>query len=139
MSSHDVAAFKSWSHEGLRESLAVLDEAHTMLTNRTLPACKYEDIEFVTGLNRNPDGLLASRELAAHFNPAEACTYDWVHNMLQDGVFSVEMSAFLRTAGVSRLDVSRICHRIAPSGIGVQGCRLRDAFEGCRQAVPGGP
>jgi hypothetical protein len=32
-------------------------------------------------------------------------TYDWVHNMLQDGVFTLEAQAFLAAAGVERCQV----------------------------------
>ena len=48
------------------------------------------------GLNANPHGVLADPELRPHINPISTLTYDWVHNCLQDGTFTLEASEFLR-------------------------------------------
>ena len=48
------------------------------------------------GLNANPHGVLADPVLRPHINPISTLTYDWVHNCLQDGTFTLEASEFLR-------------------------------------------
>jgi len=73
----------------------------------TMTKAKFEELEIVVGFNANPSGLLASQLLptCASVNLVSATTYDWVHNMLQNGVFTVECEELLRAAepfGVSR-------------------------------------
>lgn len=69
----------------------------------TSTACR--DLEAVLGLNFNPDGLTSNADLAPHVDPVGACTYDWVHNMLQDGALSREIEAFFQVAGIDRAAV----------------------------------
>ena len=43
-----------------------------------------------------------------HINPIELVTYDWVHSMLQHGVFNLEVEGFLQVGspfGVSRKQI----------------------------------
>ena len=47
-----------------------------------------------TGLNRNPEGILANRALRPHFD-VECVTYDWVHTVLQHGVLNVELEKMM--------------------------------------------
>ena len=100
--SHEVACFKSWSQEQLREVVEGLAGAKARVLDGALSAAKYAELELAVGLNFNPAGLLASAALAQHVDPIKAITYDWVHNMLQDGVFSTEAQAFVQAAGVDR-------------------------------------
>ena len=51
-----------------------------------------------TGLNPNAHGLLADTALATRLGVIEAVRYDWVHNALQDGTFTVEATEFLKSA-----------------------------------------
>jgi len=85
--------------------MAMLIEAHTRVNAGLLTAARYAELETVLGLNRNEHGLLASDRLGEIMNAIEAVTYDWVHNMLQDGVFSVETRAFLNSAEIDRATI----------------------------------
>lgn len=102
ISSHEVASFRSWSPAELRHNIEVLKAAKARVIDGTMQAARYGELEGVLGLNLNPEGLLCSEALAAHLEPIAVCTYDWVHNMLQDGVLSVEIQAFFAVAGVTR-------------------------------------
>ena len=53
-------------------------------------------LETAYGLRSNPDGLLAARNLRSLVDPVKCMTYDWMHNTLQDGVYSVEAECFLK-------------------------------------------
>lgn len=57
---------------------------------------RFEALEKSLGLRYNPDGLLANVHLRPHVNPMSVMTWDWVHNMLQDGTLTVEASELLR-------------------------------------------
>ena len=81
---HDVAAFRSWSAAELRDAVALLAGAAARQAAGTMSAARCGELEMVLGMHHNPHGLLASTALMAHVDPISACTYDWVHNMLQD-------------------------------------------------------
>jgi len=100
--SHDVGCFRSWSREQLREIVDSLLVAKGRVQDGTLTAAKYAELETVVGLRFNPDGLLANAALAPHVDPVKSITYDWVHNMLQDGVFSSEVRAFMVAGSIDR-------------------------------------
>ena len=100
--SHDVAAFRCWPWREVKQVVQLLIEADQRVADGTMTAAKREQLKMVTGLNTNPMGLLASRRLSEAMDPIEACTYDWVHNILQDGVFSVELQAFLEAADITK-------------------------------------
>ena len=101
----DASAFKSWSQEELRQVVGVLQGAHAQVEAGTMTQVKFQDLQQGLGLHHNPHGLLASQVLAPHVDLIQATTYDWVHNMLQEGVFNVEISAFLTAARIPRADV----------------------------------
>lgn len=98
----DAASFKSWRPAEVRGVIATLREAKARVDMGLLSASRYNDLEGSVGLHYNPDGLLASRALESHVNPVDAVTYDWVHSLLQDGVFTVEAQAILQAAHVPR-------------------------------------
>ena len=54
--------------------------------------------------NHNPLGLLADLELRSQFDVMSVIRTDWVHNMLQDGLLTHEVTGFLfhakRKAGI---------------------------------------
>ena len=85
--------------------MALLVAARARVLAGTMPATRCNELEMVTGINANPHGLLASEHLHSIVDTVSACTYDWVHNMLQDGVFSVEVQAVLTAVGVERAAV----------------------------------
>jgi hypothetical protein len=76
-----------------------------------MTAVRFEDLSMMSGLHLNPSGLLACDMLANVVNAVEACTYDWVHNMLQDGVFSSEIRAFLQRTSTPKATVQQFLQR----------------------------
>lgn len=55
----------------------------------------FREFQQLSGFNFNPHGLLTDLQLRRHCNIIDVARYDWVHSMLADGVFSVEVEAFL--------------------------------------------
>lgn len=102
---HDASACHQWRPEQFREVLDVLRTAKARVAEGTMAAARYESLEVSVGLRYNPDGFVASPALASHVDPVAVATYDWVHNMLQDGVFTSEAQAFLAAAGIERCQV----------------------------------
>ena len=66
------------------------------VARREMTRARFESMENMYGLNANPHGVLADPVLRPHINPISTLTYDWVHNCLQDGTFTLEASEFLR-------------------------------------------
>ncbi len=88
-----------------------LGDANARVVAGTMGVGKYKELSQSIGLNWNPDGLIADLRLRPHFDPIGSMTYDWVHNMLQDGIFSAEAAAFMRACeplGISRNDVQTL-------------------------------
>lgn len=86
----------------------MLGEATNRVAAAEMPRARLTELEQLVGINFNPHGLLADRELRAHCDPIGILTYDWVHTMLADGVFTVEVQAFLKSCeplGILRRDV----------------------------------
>ena len=81
---HDVRLFRCWSHMDMRRAIALLAGARGRVATGRMTAAECNELETIIGLHYNPDGLIACDALAAEFDPVAACTYDWVHNMLQD-------------------------------------------------------
>ena len=102
---HDVKELKLWSSADVRQTVALIAAAKDRVAAGTTSATDCGNLELVLGLNYNAAGILASDALSARIDPVAACTYDWVHNMLQDGVLSMEISAFLIATDVPRINV----------------------------------
>jgi hypothetical protein len=64
-----------------------------------------EELEKMYGVNWNADGLLADRELRKHFGVVECFTYDWVHTLLQDGSFTIEVFHMLKACEIQHSTV----------------------------------
>lgn len=73
-----------------------LHEAKRRTDAGTMTKSRFESLEKTAGLKCNPLGMLCDRQLLASFDPISACTYDWVHNVLQDGIFTTESWLFLQ-------------------------------------------
>jgi hypothetical protein len=85
-----------------------LGDANDRVVAGTLGVGKYKELVQSIGINWNPDGLIADLRLRPHVDPIGVMTYDWVHNMLQDGVFTAEAAAFVKACeplGISRAAV----------------------------------
>ena len=92
----------------LYETMDMLVGAAERVEQKNMPKSKFESLEKACGLHANRDGLIAHKRLREVVDIVDTMTYDWVHNMLQEGVFSVEATALLRAAeahGVSRKQV----------------------------------
>ena len=60
---------------------------------------RLERLELVNGLNTNPLGMLFDSTLRQHMNLLACFRFDWLHNMLQDGIVVNEMFHFLLACG----------------------------------------
>ena len=104
----DPSCFKSWPASELAVMVDTLGDANARVVAGTMGVGKYKELSQSIGLNWNPDGLIADLRLRPHVDPIGVMTYDWVHNMLQDGVFGAEARAFIKACeplGISRAHV----------------------------------
>ena len=76
--------------------MGVLIAGKHRAASRDMTRTRFESMEKMYGLNANPHGVIADPVLRLHINPISTLTYDWVHNCLQDGTFTLEASEFLR-------------------------------------------
>ncbi len=74
----------------------MLKAAHERVSDGRLTRAKYEELGVTSGLRYNPDGLLASDLLRSHCFLVSTVTYDWVHTLLQDGVFVIEAALMVK-------------------------------------------
>ena len=70
----------------------MLREAESRVLDRTMTQTRYDSLQKVVGFHYNPHNWLLDDELLRHCNPMGIITVDWVHNMLQDGTFTTEVS-----------------------------------------------
>lgn len=87
---HDVSKFKRWSSTAVAANIAMLGAAKDRLANGTMTRARYDAVERSVGFTHNPLGLWMDPEILQNVDLIEAVTVDWVHNVLQDGVFTVE-------------------------------------------------
>ena len=88
----DPSRFKLWKRRDLATSVDLLGMAATRVTALAMTKVEFEELQKTTGLNHNKHGLTADVELRAYVDPVACCTWDWVHNMLQDGTFTTEVA-----------------------------------------------
>jgi hypothetical protein len=101
----DSRCFKSWSASELAKMVDSLQDAAGRVAAGTLTNGKFLQLQQMIGINHCPSGLVANTALRGHVDYIGVMTYDWVHNCLQDGVFSVECLAFLKACeplGITR-------------------------------------
>ena len=102
----DLAAFRAWSATDQFQTIDMLTVAKARVTAGTMAATALDDLEKITGFNSNPDGLLASRLLReTSGNLVDTVRYDWVHNLMQGGIFVIECESLLAASkpfGVTR-------------------------------------
>ena len=68
----------------------LLEAANARVIAGTMTKSAFKNLEMVQGLNHNPDGMLADPFLRCHIEATKTYTSDWVHDTLQDGVFTNE-------------------------------------------------
>jgi hypothetical protein len=104
----DTKCFKSWSDAELANVVDMLGVANTRVSVGAMQKGTFLELEKSTGLNCNPLGMIADASLRPYVNPIGVMTYDWVHNMLQDGTFTAEAHLFLKSCeplGVTRAHI----------------------------------
>jgi hypothetical protein len=94
----DTSRFRRSDSKDIATIVDLLKVAKAKVDAGTMTATRFKEYEQATGFHYNPDGLLADAELMAAFDVSTAFHYDWVHNMLQDGVFTVEAMRYIAAA-----------------------------------------
>jgi hypothetical protein len=137
----DIQSFRSWPATELAVMVDMLGSASAKCAAGTMTKTKYLQLEQTVGVNWNPSGLLADHRLRPHVDPIGVMTYDWVHNMLQDGVFSAEAGAFLKACeplGISRAHINAFLKDKAWMFPGFMKCKakqLHRVFDSHRQSA----
>jgi len=90
----DRTMLRKWTSDKVFRAVDLLEGAHRRVQDGRMTKAAYRDLEMATGLNRNPEGILASRALRPHFD-VDCVTYDWVHTVLQHGVLNVEVEQMM--------------------------------------------
>lgn len=106
VSSTDVGSFATWQKADLVNAMHTLIGGARRVEAGTLTKTLYRDLEMSYGLNCNPDGLIADRELDV--DVISSLTYDWVHSALQDGVLTDEVAAMFRACEPHGLDANDV-------------------------------
>jgi hypothetical protein len=88
----DPSKFKAWSLRSLLANLRLVREASEKYAAGEMTKARFTNIEKSVGFRWNPLGLLADTELHQFCDPLSVITMDWVHNMFQDGIFTLEAS-----------------------------------------------
>lgn len=97
----DHTKFLTSSQDGFNDSVDLVLMAGHRAAAGTMTKIRFEEIQQACGLNFNPHGMIADIRLRQWFNPLAVLTYDWVHSMLQDGVFNAEIQAMLAHGGAT--------------------------------------
>jgi hypothetical protein len=95
----DSALFKSWPAAELFRMVDAIQEMRNQVATGAVPAVRAHELEQMVGLNFCPHGVLATAVLRPLFNPIASSRYDWVHTLLQDGVFTIEAQCYLTACG----------------------------------------
>lgn len=94
----ETARFAQRSNEDLQALVGMLRETRRKVEAGTMTKARAEDVQKCTGLNYNADGMLACPVLLQIIDFPRVLTWDWCHNMLQDGTLSAEVNGLLRKA-----------------------------------------
>ena len=98
----DTSAFHSFPHCEFVTTMQLLAAAHDRCARGEMTKTDFKDLEIMSGFNYNPYSVVMSRDLQPDVNPVVMATYDWVHTVLQHGVFTVEVEALVAKTGVAR-------------------------------------
>jgi hypothetical protein len=96
----DRSLFRAWTSGDVAAAVDVLQEAHCRWQAGIMSKTKKEEVEKMYGVNWNADGLLADKELRKHLDVVQCFTYDWVHTLLQDGAFTIEVFHMLKACKI---------------------------------------
>ncbi len=95
----EFAAFRTWPASEMDKVMLMLGESSQRRHDGRLPAAKFEELQQACGMRCNANGLLASSRLRSHCSLLGIVTFDWVHTLLQDGVFVLEASLVVKACG----------------------------------------
>ena len=130
---HDMSLFKLFDADTLEGTYDVILAAFDDVQDGTMTATAFGELQQSLGFNHNANGLLADRELRQEFRVSDIIRTDWVHDLCQDGVLTIEINAFTKAAkkvGVS-LDYWRLLLRsnwCFPKHRAVKAAQLHELF-----------
>ena len=107
ITSREVASFRAWSDAELADAAEMLCIARGRCEAGEMTKTRFEALQMGFGINCNPSGIFADRELLSCCGIVSAVTYDWVHNLFQDGIFTTEGWLFLNAAGIPSAEVQQ--------------------------------
>ena len=107
---HDPALFSLRTDADLVTSWDLLGVAHGRVQAGTMTKAAFDRIEKMEGLTYQPDGLLSDVGLREHVRIIGTWTIDWVHTLLQDGVFTTEAWQFIKASGIT---TEQVCSFLA--------------------------
>ena len=102
----DPAVFVKRTNAALTEAWDLLAVAHGRVQAGTMSKAAFERIEKLHGLTYVPEGLLSDVALRERVRLIDVHTTDWVHNALQDGVFTTEAWLFIKASGIPAGQIS---------------------------------
>lgn len=97
---HDARRFRQWPDAELDTAILLLQETERRAVAGSITKGRAEEIRQACGLHYTGRGLLSSRILRANCSLLGIVTYDWVHTLLQDGVFVLEAALVLEGCGM---------------------------------------
>lgn len=106
----DHDAFRLQRSSDLFETADLLVASKRRVAEGTMTKVRWEHLEMITGLNTNEDGILSDPVLRQHIDVVSVTRYDWLHNLLQDGVMTTETFHFLKACephGVRPTDLQK--------------------------------
>ena len=87
---HDCSLFRARGARELAAEVDALALASDRVKAKRMTKGKFLELQMACGINWNPNGLLADAKLRSAVDIAQCVTMDWVHCLLQDGVFTIE-------------------------------------------------
>ena len=137
----DPSQFAVWPAKDVYIATDILLEASARVENGDLAPARLEELVKAFGLNVNPLGVLAAKDLRPFVDPTGCTTFDWMHNNLQDGVMTCEIQLLLAACepyGLTRAQVKadlKDARWSFPSHFRVKSRQLWRVFESYRQAA----
>jgi hypothetical protein len=77
----------------------MLKDAASRVARGDMYKIRFSELQQTCGFNYNPHGIGADLTLRPHVNVIGTHTWDWVHNLFQDGVLSTEVELLIVHCG----------------------------------------
>jgi hypothetical protein len=139
VSCHDLAKLQAHTSQSLCADVNVLLAAQRRCDSGGMSKARLEEISKMSGINVNPSGLLADRQLQASVDFVQIFRVDWMHTYLQDGCFSFEGFAFLESIGLRADQIKKALEDdwVFPKASSHKSKALSRIFDACRQGSSG--